>query len=67
MPEPAIVSACTVCGQLAGAFYGESGIPASWRQRIARSDEIANLAIRLLQSCAEVCTLEQIDSQKSSA
>jgi ADP-ribosyl-[dinitrogen reductase] hydrolase len=57
----------TVCGQLAGAFYGESGIPTSWRQRLARSHEIANLAIRLLQSRAEVCNRERIDSQKSSA
>lgn len=27
-----------VCGQLAGAFWGESGIPASWRSGLARMD-----------------------------
>jgi ADP-ribosyl-[dinitrogen reductase] hydrolase len=24
-----------VCGQLAGAFWGEAGIPAEWRARLA--------------------------------
>ena len=38
-----------VCGQLAGAHYGESGIPASWRQRLAMHDLIAGLADRLWQ------------------
>ena len=36
-----------VCGQLAGAFYGEPGIPADWLERLARRDEIAALADRL--------------------
>lgn len=27
-----------VCGQLAGAFWGESGIPAEWREQLARPD-----------------------------
>jgi ADP-ribosylglycohydrolase len=27
-----------VCGQLAGAFWGESGIPATWRERLARRE-----------------------------
>jgi hypothetical protein len=27
-----------VCGQLAGAYWGESGIPKHWRQELARPD-----------------------------
>lgn len=37
-----------VCGQLAGAFYGESGIPRRWRDTVAMRDTIATLADRLL-------------------
>ena len=33
-----------VYGQLAGAFYGFEGIPAEWREKIARRDEIVALA-----------------------
>jgi len=29
-----------ICGQLAGAYWGESGIPESWRKRLARQDLI---------------------------
>jgi ADP-ribosylglycohydrolase len=36
-----------VCGQIAGAHYGESGIPAHWRKRLTMRDEIASLADRL--------------------
>jgi ADP-ribosyl-[dinitrogen reductase] hydrolase len=36
-----------VCGQLAGAFYGESGIPARWLARLTMKDEIALLAEQL--------------------
>ena len=36
-----------VCGQLAGAFYGLEGIPATWCRRVARGDEILALADRL--------------------
>ena len=36
-----------VYGQLAGAFYGEEGIPAEWRARLVRRDEIAALASAL--------------------
>jgi ADP-ribosylglycohydrolase len=36
-----------VYGQLAGAFYGEAGIPVAWRRRLARVDEIERLADRL--------------------
>lgn len=33
-----------VCGQIAGAFYGESGIPAHWLQKLAKVDEIREMA-----------------------
>lgn len=36
-----------ICGQVAGAFYGESGIPAHWRDRVAMRDEILALTDRL--------------------
>jgi len=36
-----------VYGQLAGAFYGEDGIPARWRNLLARRDTIEHLADRL--------------------
>jgi ADP-ribosyl-[dinitrogen reductase] hydrolase len=37
-----------VCGQLAGAYYGESGIPAAWLAQLHMADEIRTLADRLL-------------------
>lgn len=37
-----------ICGQLAGAWYGESGIPGDWRARVAMAGEIGDLADRLL-------------------
>jgi len=40
-----------VFGQLAGAFYGETGIPADWRKRLAQSDLIVSLADRLHDLC----------------
>src|SRR5262249_12739467 len=33
-------STAAVCGQLAGAYWGESGIPAEWRERLAGRDLI---------------------------
>ena len=36
-----------VYGQLAGAFYGEEGIPARWRGRLYWREEIARMADRL--------------------
>jgi ADP-ribosyl-[dinitrogen reductase] hydrolase len=36
-----------VCGQLAGAFYGESGIPARWLSTLTMKDDIASLAEQL--------------------
>jgi ADP-ribosyl-[dinitrogen reductase] hydrolase len=36
-----------VCGQVAGAFYGESGIPQKWLDRLVMREEITILADRL--------------------
>jgi ATP-dependent Lhr-like helicase len=37
-----------ICGQLAGAHYGMTGIPEGWRAKLAMRDEIVKLADRLL-------------------
>jgi ADP-ribosylglycohydrolase len=37
-----------VYGQLAGAFYGEQGIPASWRMQLAHRPVIESLIAELL-------------------
>lgn len=37
-----------VCGQLAGAYWGESGIPQAWREGLARKDIIEPILSRLL-------------------
>ncbi len=39
-----------VYGQLAGAFYGEAGIPATWRARLAQGSPIVDFADRLYQA-----------------
>jgi ADP-ribosyl-[dinitrogen reductase] hydrolase len=36
-----------VCGQVAGAFYGETGIPQQWLEKLVMRAEISNLAERL--------------------
>lgn len=36
-----------VCGQVAGAYYGEAGIPKKWLELLAMCDEIRTLADRL--------------------
>ena len=36
-----------IFGQLAGAFYGESGIPAAWREQLAHHDLITRYAQQL--------------------
>jgi ADP-ribosyl-[dinitrogen reductase] hydrolase len=38
-----------VCGQVAGAHYGEAGIPPPWLDRLVMADEIRDLADRLWQ------------------
>ncbi|TNE77647.1 MAG: ADP-ribosylglycohydrolase family protein [Gammaproteobacteria bacterium] len=37
-----------VCGQIAGAYYGLEGIPAHWRERVTRAEDILELADHLL-------------------
>jgi ADP-ribosyl-[dinitrogen reductase] hydrolase len=41
-----------VCGQLAGAYYGEQAIPPAWREQVAMSEEIIRLADGLLRVSA---------------
>jgi len=36
-----------VCGQIAGAFYGEQGLPSQWLAQLVMRDEIRTLAERL--------------------
>ncbi len=37
-----------ICGQIAGAYYGEDTIPPSWRAKLAERELIVELADRLL-------------------
>lgn len=39
-----------VCGQVAGAFYGEAGIPQPWLERLIMAGEIRALADQLLEA-----------------
>jgi ADP-ribosyl-[dinitrogen reductase] hydrolase len=41
-----------VCGQIAGAFYGEPGIPSRWLERLARRDYITDLSDRLRRAAS---------------
>ena len=38
-----------VCGQLAGAYWGESGIPSRWRENLARRDMIERALAGLMK------------------
>ncbi len=38
-----------ICGQIAGAHYGESGIPEHWLERLAWREEIGELVDRLIE------------------
>ena len=40
-----------VYGQLAGAYYGEQGIPQSWLEQLAYRDLIGSLAEQLSEIC----------------
>jgi ADP-ribosyl-[dinitrogen reductase] hydrolase len=42
-----------VCGQVAGAYYGEAGIPADWLAPLARREEIRGLADRFWVRASE--------------
>lgn len=39
-----------IYGQLAGAYYGEEGIPGEWRIKLHKATEISGMAIELLTS-----------------
>ena len=39
-----------ITGQIAGAFWGEQGIPAPWLQRLCRAGDIRGLATQLAQA-----------------
>jgi ADP-ribosyl-[dinitrogen reductase] hydrolase len=41
-----------ICGQVAGAYYGEAGIPTHWRSKLTMHDAIAELADRLQATAA---------------
>ncbi len=41
-----------VCGQLAGAYYGASGIPGAWLERLVMREEMTTLAARLREASA---------------
>jgi ADP-ribosyl-[dinitrogen reductase] hydrolase len=43
-----------VYGQLAGAFYGENAIPASWRERLAHREWLVNYADRLYRLASSI-------------
>lgn len=45
-----------VCGQIAGAFYGRSGIPAVWIVKLAMGEMIQSLADRLYQQSHSLST-----------
>ena len=40
-----------VYGQIAGAFYGESGIPGSWKKKLALRETIESFADKLCDLC----------------
>jgi ADP-ribosyl-[dinitrogen reductase] hydrolase len=40
-----------VYGQLAGAYYGEAGIPAGWREKLAMRETIEGFADKLFAAC----------------
>ncbi len=42
-----------VYGQLAGSYYGESGIPESWLEKLAMRDRIVSPAERLAVACRD--------------
>lgn len=42
-----------ICGQVAGAFYGASGIPEQWRKKVAMRDELIRLANALHAASTE--------------
>ncbi len=52
-----------IYGQIAGAFYGELGIPEQWRQRLADADLIRSFSDRLFE-LAESRLLQEVNARK---
>jgi ADP-ribosyl-[dinitrogen reductase] hydrolase len=42
-----VVPTAAICGQIAGAFYGEANIPVKWLERLFMRVEIRNVANQL--------------------
>ena len=55
-----------VCGQIAGAYYGYSAIPNAWKNRLAQSQMIEQLADRLY-AVGHECGYGQSDSPQSAS
>ncbi len=49
-PDDDADTSAAICGQLAGAYYGEQGIPKLWRSRLAHRGTIEFLAEALYTS-----------------
>ena len=45
-----------ITGQIAGAFYGEAGIPQEWLQKLAMGEMIGRMAEQLLPAVATAAT-----------
>lgn len=43
-----------ICGQISGAFYGESGIPLDWLERLAMREKISQLAEQIRLSSPNI-------------
>lgn len=43
-----------ICGQIAGAFYGETGIPEKWLNKLHMRSEIIELADQLFEAHEEI-------------
>lgn len=54
-----------ICGQIAGAYYGESAIPSGWQEKLAMRLEIRELADRLLISGPGGDSPSSLDSLQS--
>jgi len=50
-----------ICGQLAGAHYGASGIPDQWLKLLVQRDEIAGMAQRLMELAPIVATTSTVN------
>ena len=52
-----------VYGQLAGAYYGESGIPGDWRERLAMREQIESFADRICRLAVAAGVAPREDAQ----